>query len=168
MRSSDRQRLVVTLGVVVLVAVAMQFSRSCLKWDNWDIEMSTRVDIGFCVDWLELYAQFYGQIPGKTSADVAQRLDPAVVYRAFADDGQRYMIAAPGTLEWWRKAGLIACDAWQRPLNFRLISRGRTPDGRNGVFVLAVWSSGANGRDEDGRGDDIFQFTKPLTVPVRK
>lgn len=104
------------------------------------------------------------------SADSAVALSPDSVTNLNARDLYEMLSATnAGTYflehrkDWDQRQELV--DPWGRPFHFQVLYPSGTTNCREAPIVrVRIWSSGPNGQDEEGTGDDIICQTVALRL----
>lgn len=117
----------------------------------------TRMDIENLSLAIQIYIQETGKLPDAPSPSAKGALDTKHLYETlFGVTAAKLGIGPPAT-HWQESKELV--DRWGNPLNMAVQSNGEAS------FRIRIWSSGPNGKNESGTGDDIT--SDDLRVEVR-
>lgn len=147
--------MVVTAAVVGLLWATNQKKLSESRAET-HATVRTRMDIQSAFLALQCYASDNGVLPQPLFSPRGAAQDARSLYAILFVVEQKPTI---GHLpSHWREAQSII-DRWGNPLNFQI-----EPKGDAESYLIKIWSNGPNGRDEDGKGDDISMDSFRMSV----
>jgi len=118
-------------------------------------EVATYAEIRTLVAVIETFFRENGCLPGQGSLRPDETLPSKAILSALTATNLEVALLLRNGADGVYKQGGEIVDFWHRPIHFR---RQMT----NGETYLMIWSEGCNGRDDNGRGDDVVGMTKAL------
>lgn len=135
--------LEVLIVLAILGVIAAMVVPRLLGQQRAANEKATAISIRSIESALDLYAvDNQGQYP-QGGSDILQQLTQPSTDPVTGREREPYLDSVP-------------LDAWQRPFNYEY------PNSKVSVDKPAIWSSGADGKNDEGGGDDINNWAEYL------
>jgi hypothetical protein len=118
----------------------------------------TRYDINSLQFLIRQYAGDYKELPADYGDDGIVKMNARGVFQKLARRSpheEDYFLAAPVGTRWVKFKSTV--DRWGNDLNFRVAAKKNSQQSNDTarVYSIAIWSNGPNGKNENGKGDDI-------------
>lgn len=135
--------LEVLIVLAILGVIAAMVVPRLLGQQRAANEKATAISIKSIESALDLYAVDHQGTYPQGGADVLQQLTQPWTDPVTGREREPYIDSVP-------------LDAWQRPFNYEY------PNSKVSVDKPAIWSSGADGKNDEGGGDDINNWAEYL------